>query len=145
MEGDIFEIIIPEIDYYLIERVRELRIRHKPYLSMLQLAQQLGLPDSSISKAENMRDRFRYNTRTLNRLAVFFSIKSYSELFPKTIIKNDLVKMRLQKVASKKGKQSVNPDGTVDKAYKVISIIPLTEEETILWQANKLSYLTIIK
>ena len=145
MRGEIFEIIIPEFDYHLIMRVRDLRIKHKPYLSMFQLAQQLGLPDSSVSKAENMKDRFRYNTRTLNRIANFFQLRSYSELFPEKIIKNDLVKMRLQKVTLKKGKQIVSEDGTIPKAYEVISIVPLTESETLLWQANKLPYLSITK
>lgn len=145
MEEQIFEIITTELDYYLIEKVRTMRIKHQPYLSMLQLALALNLPDSIISRAENMKKRDKYNVRTLNKIANFFHLKSYSDLFPKQVMHGDLVRMRLQKVIQKKGKQMVNADGSVSKAYNIISITPLTEEEITLWQANKLPYLTIIK
>lgn len=112
---------------------------------MLQLALALNLPDSIISRAENMKKRDKYNVRTLNKIANFFQLESYCELFPEKVIYGDLVRMRLQKVIHKKGKQLINDDGSIDKPYKIISITPLTEKETLLWQADKLPYLTIVE
>lgn len=145
MKREVIEIIILELDFYIIQRVRELRISHKPYLSQLMLAQEMELPESYVSKVENMKLRYKYNMRALNKIANVFKLKSYSELFPSQIITNDLVKIRLEKSPIKNGKLKVNEDGTVDKVYTTISITPLTEKETLLWQANKLPYLTIIK
>jgi transcriptional regulator with XRE-family HTH domain len=144
MQEEVFEIIIAELDYYLIEKVREMRLKHQPYLSMLQLSLQLDMPDSTVARAENMKKRDKYNVRTLNKIANFFQLKSYAELFPKRLIKNDLVRMRLQKISLKKGKQRLNTDGGVNDAYLVISITPLTEKEVALWHARKLPYLKII-
>jgi len=144
MKEEIIEIIILELDYYLIERVRELRIKHKPYLSQLKLAQELEFPESYISKVENMKIRYKYNIRALNKIANLFKLKSYSELFPKRIVSNDLVKMRLRKLPIKNGKLGVNEDGSIDKVYEIISIVPLTEKELALWYTDKLEYLNII-
>jgi hypothetical protein len=145
MKADIFEIIMLELDYYIIERVRELRIKHEPYLSMLQLSHALDLPDSTVSKAENMKDRFKYNSRALNKIAIFFRLSSYSELFPQVVFQNDLVRIRLKKNPSKPSQLPINNDGSVDKAYTVLSVTPLTEKEIVLWHSKKIPYLTIIK
>ncbi|MFP9097903.1 helix-turn-helix domain-containing protein [Flavobacterium sp. RHBU_24] len=145
MEEEVIEIIILELDYYLIERVRELRIRHTPYLSQLKLAQELEFPESYVSKVENMKIRYKYNVRALNKIANFFNLKSYAELFPRRIVPNDLVKMKLKKLPIKNGKLKVNDDGTIDKAYAILSLVPLTEKELSLWYADQLPYLTIIE
>lgn len=145
MEGELFEIIILELDYYLIQKVRELRIKHQPYLSMLELSQQLNLPDSTVSKAENIKDRFKYNTRALNKIAIFFKLTSYTELFPQFVFQHDLVRMRLRKNLAQKGKHKINADGGVDDSYHIISIEPLTEREIELWHARKIPYLTTYK
>ncbi|WP_143375237.1 hypothetical protein [Flavobacterium zepuense] len=145
MEEELFEIIILELDYFLIERVREMRIKHKPYLSMLKLSQEIDLGDSYISSVENLKSRVKYNIRALHKIAGFFKLKSYNELFPSRVMKNDIVRMRLKKLPIKKGKLNMNDDGTVDKAFEIISITPLNENELQLWKSNKLDYLTIIK
>ena len=105
----------------------------------------MEFPESYISKVENMKIWYKYNTRALNKIANIFKLRSYSELFPKRIITTDLVKMRLQKLPIKNGKLNVNDDGTIDKAYEIISIVPLTEKELALWNTDSLDYLTIIK
>ena len=145
MEEELFEIVILELDYFLIEKVREMRIRHKPYLSMLKLSQELELGESYVSSIENLKSRVKYNVRALHKIAAFFKLKSYAELFPGKVLKNDLVRIRLKKLSIKKGKLKVNPDGSIDRAYEIISIEPLNEKEVQLWKANKLEYLTIIK
>lgn len=140
-----FEIIISELDFYLIQKVRELRISHKPYLSQLQLSLQLGFSESAVARIENLQLRDRYNIRAVNRIIKFFKLKSYAKLFPENILEHDLVRIRLEKPMRKKGKIVVHADGSIDTAYKVLSITPLTEAETFLWQAKKLPYLTIVK
>ncbi|MXN91131.1 hypothetical protein GR160_07795 [Flavobacterium sp. Sd200] len=139
MKGEIFEIIILQLDYHLIEKVRELRVRHSPYISMLRLSQELELGDSYISSVENPKLRVRYNLRALHKIATFFRLKSYTELFPKRVLPHEMVRIRLCKIPVKKGKAI--PE---EKPYQIISITPLTEEELKLWQANKLPYLTYI-
>ena len=145
MKEEVIDIIVLELDYYIIERVRELRIKHKPYLSQLKLAQEMEFPESYISKVENMKVRAKYNIRALNKIANLFKLKSYAELFPKRIVSNDLVRMRLQRLPVKNGKLRINDDKTVDKVYDIISIEPLTEKELELWYSNQLDYLTVIK
>jgi len=144
MEEEVFEVITLELDYYIIERIRELRIKNIPYLSQLKLSQELELPESFVSKAENMKIRFKYNLRAINKAANFFQIP-YAELFPLHNIKNDMVRLRLKKTANNKRILTINSDGSVDKAYEVISIKPLNEKELALWHANKIDYLTIIE
>ncbi|WP_139235653.1 hypothetical protein [Mucilaginibacter polytrichastri] len=145
MKEELFEIIILELDYFLIEKVREMRIRHQPYLSMLKLSQEMELGESYVSSVENLKSRVKYNIRAIHRVAKCFKLQSYLELFPSEVMKNDIVRMRLRKFPIKKGKLGVNDDGTVDKAYEIVSVNPLTEKELQLWKSNKLPYLTIIK
>ncbi|GAA0882178.1 hypothetical protein GCM10009120_07750 [Sphingobacterium siyangense subsp. cladoniae] len=141
---EVFEIIILELDYYLMERIRELRIKHVPYLSQLMLSQELGLPDSYVSRAENLKVRLRYNVRILNKAAHYFKVP-YADLFPKVLLSRDLVRMKVSKIPHNKRILKPGPDGEVLKAYRILSVTPLSLEETDLWQANKLPYLRIIK
>lgn len=126
------EIIISELDFYLIQKVRSLRTQHIPRISQTELSQMLGLSDGFVSKVENIKEPAKYNLWHLNRIARILELKSYLELFPNKIIENDIVKMRL-KISPKKSKNS--------SSHTVILTTPLTEEEMQLWKANKLSYL----
>lgn len=145
MAEQTFEIIISELDLFLIQKVRELRISHRPYLSQLQLSLQLGFSESTVARIENLKMRDRYNIRAINRVMKFFNFKSYSELFPAHVLENDLVRVRIDKLPARKGKIKANVDGITPSTYQILSITPLTEKEILLWQANKLPYLTIIK
>ena len=145
MEDQYIEIIMLELDFHLIGTIREMRIKHRPSMSQLVLSQKLELSESYVSKVENYKVSTRYNLRTINKAVNLFNVGSYAEIFPKDIVKNDLVRIRLKKLPIKKGKVDVNADGSVDKTYEVVSITPLTEKELELWKAKKLKYLTVIK
>jgi len=112
---------------------------------MLKLSQELELGESYVSSVENLKTRVRYNIKAIHKIATFFKLDSYADLFPKKVLKNDLVRIRLKAKSIKKGKAKVSDSGIIDKPYEVISITSLNEKERELWKANKLPYLTIIK
>ena len=91
----IIEIKISEIDLYLINRVRDIRVQKN--ISQLKLALALGLSEGAISKIENPRDRAKYNIRHINLLAKALKVE-FSELFPPKPLKNDIVILRLRLV-----------------------------------------------
>jgi len=141
MKEQVIEIIISELDFYLIEKVREYRIKAKPYISQTALSIALGVSEGFVSKVENPKERAKYNIRHLNRLLKIFKLTSFSGILPASPVKNDIVRIRLQLKNMKKGKQA--PDDS--KPYKIISMKPLKEEEIQKWNKNELPYLTIIK
>ncbi|UGU15098.1 helix-turn-helix transcriptional regulator [Sinomicrobium kalidii] len=144
-KGQVIEIIISELDFHLIERVRELRARSAPYMSQVKLSQKLELSEGYISKVENLKQRAKYSIRILNKIAKAFHLASYSELFPEEILPHDIVRIRLRMLPGiKKGKLRPDENGNVPKAYEVLSKTPLNEEEMELWKKNKLKYFTSI-
>lgn len=145
MKEQVIEIIISEIDFYLIEKIREMRIRAVPYISQVTLSQKLELSEGYISKVENPKERAKYNLRLVNKVVKLFKLKSYSELFPNEFPQNDIVRIRLKLLPPLKGKQNIDKSGKIAKAYELIAITPLTEGEMELWKINKLEYLTTIK
>lgn len=145
-ENEIIEIIISDLDFYLIEKVRELRAKAVPYISQFKLSQKMNLAGGYVGKVESMKEVDRYNIRDINKLVSIFEMESYSELFPKEIIKNDIVRIRLKLLPeAKKGKIEVNQYGEVEKPYKILSKEALDEDEMDLWKENKLSRLKIIE
>ena len=86
---EIFELVISEIDLYVINKVRELR---EPNTSQVQLSILLGLAEGAVGKIENPKERAKYNIRHLNLLAK--SLKcSPRDLLPEKPLKNDIVKV----------------------------------------------------
>lgn len=119
----IIEIIISELDFHLIEKVRELRI--KSNLSQVELAQKIGVSEGYIGNIENHKQSNKYNIRMLGRIAVALELKSYYELFPESLYSNDLVKIRIE-LFNKEIKIDKNNNLT---RFKSLSIVPLTEGE----------------
>tara|TARA_R110000868_G_scaffold204166_1_gene452182 strand:- start:333 stop:749 length:417 start_codon:yes stop_codon:yes gene_type:complete len=136
MKVEIIEIIISELDFFLIQKVKELRT--KPvYISQMKLSQYLDQSEGYIGKVENFKERSKYNIRMLNKLAQIFQLNSYAELLPSTILKNDIVRIRLK----------IHPD-PLNKRKKVVVILSkksLTDEEMIQFKKNRLPYLKIIE
>lgn len=144
-KGQIIEIVISELDLYLIDRVRELRALHRPYMSQVKLSQKIELSEGYISKVENLKERAKYNIRALNKIAHAFELHSYSQLFPPTLLPDDMLRIRLQLPANeKKGKLKPDMSGNIPKGYRLISKRRLSEEEMALWNNNEIEYLTII-
>lgn len=65
--ADIFQIVVSELDFYIITRVKE--IRRQQNISQVELSLSMGLAAGAISKIENPRQRAKYNIRHLNLLA----------------------------------------------------------------------------
>jgi transcriptional regulator with XRE-family HTH domain len=115
----IVEVIISELDFYLIEKVRELRI--KANISQVKLAHKIGVSEGFIGNVENPKQNQKYNIRMLNRIANALELNSYADLFPEKIISNDVVKIKIELFET----NSKNPDSR----FKSIKISPCTESE----------------
>lgn len=122
------EIIISELDFYLIEKVRELRI--KSGLSQVALAQKIGVSEGYIGNIENHKQPNKYNIRMLARIAIALELKSYLDLFPEKIYSNDLVKIKIEPI-DKADLQKENIKTEKLKRFKSLSIIPLTENQIL--------------
>ncbi|SFF68846.1 hypothetical protein SAMN04488033_104122 [Salegentibacter agarivorans] len=142
------EIIISELDFYLIEKVRELRIKSSPYLDQVTLAHRIGVSEGYIGSIENPKIQSKYNIRMLHRVAKALGLKSYQSLFPDKLLSNDLVKIRLALKNHVKRKHEIDDKGNVVKRFEILSITPLNENEFERWNSkdkkNKLDYLKIL-
>ncbi|WP_417885052.1 helix-turn-helix domain-containing protein [Zunongwangia sp.] len=142
------EIIISELDFYLIEKVRELRIKSKPYLDQVTLAQRIGVSEGYIGRIENPKIQSKYNIRMLHRVSKALGLNSYDLLFPPKLLSNDLVKIRLKLKIQTKRKHEIDDAGNVVKRFDILSVKPLSENEQKRWNAkdkkNKLDYLRIL-
>lgn len=132
---DLIEIVISEIDFYLNEKLREIRINKNPKIAQVTLSQMIGVADGFVGKVENMKLSSKYNLWHINKIIKIFNLK-YSDLFPVLGAKNDIVRIRLQ------FKETASKD---DKSYDVISIVPLSEDEMELFKVKKLPYSIKIK
>ncbi|MCM4161589.1 transcriptional regulator [Antarcticibacterium flavum] len=144
----IIEIIISELDFYLIEKIRELRIKSSPYIDQVTLAQKIGVSEGYIGSIENPKIPSKYNIRMLHRVADALELTSYDSLFPKTIVANDLVKIKLKLKQRSNRRHEIDSLGNVVKRFDVISKKPLNKKEVELWNSSdktkKLKYLKII-
>ena len=114
----IIEKVIAEIDWYIIERVRELR---KSKFSQIALSIEIGFAEGFIGRVENPNQSAVYNTRHLNLIAKALKVKII-DLMPERPLANDLVKLTIKVQPPSKPKKG-------EANYKVIQKIPLTEEE----------------
>jgi len=129
----IIEIIISELDFHLIEKVRELRI--KSNLSQVALSQKIGVSEGHIGNIENHKLTKRLNIRLLARIAKALELKSYMEFFPDKIYSNDLVKIKIELLEGYK-KRGGEFSEKINR-FKNISITPLSEEEIAAYDRYK--------
>lgn len=141
----VIEIIISELDFYIIEKVRELRIKSEPRIDQVELAQRLGVSEGYVGSIENPRIKAKYNIRMLGRIAKALNLKSYQELMPDKILSNDIVRIKLELIKTASRKHGADENGEITKRFNIISIVSLTEDELELWKLNKLGYLTVVK
>jgi len=92
-ETEVIEIVISEIDLYVINKVRELRVPKT--LSQVKLSILMGLAEGAIGKIENPKERAKYNIRHLNLLAKALKC-SPRDFLPERPLKNDIVKAKLK-------------------------------------------------
>lgn len=113
---EIIEIKISEIDLFLIDRVRQLRVSKG--ISQLKLSIALGLAEGAVSKIENPRQRAKYNIRHLNLLSKALKCSPADLLPSKPLHDMLLVKLRvIRNLKERKGEPN----------YEVISKIPIKE------------------
>lgn len=117
----IVEITLPEIDWYVINRVKELRT--KKDISQEQLSIRIGRAEGFISKVENLTERAKYNLRHLNLIAKALGVP-LADLLPSKATAHDLLKIKLRR------RKRVNKDGTESKRteVEVVEIVPLKSE-----------------
>lgn len=131
----IIEIIISELDFYLIERVRELRL--KSNLSQVMLAHKLGVSEGYIGNIENPKQTAKYNIRMLSRIAIALELDSYLDLFPKKPFSNDLVKIKINLFDKGEVKKDLHQQGEKVERFKEISITPLSEQEILEYDKSR--------
>lgn len=139
-----FEIIISYLDYYIIEKVLELRVKSKPYIDQVTLAQKVGVSEGYLGKIENPREHAKYNIRMLGRVAIALRLKSYNDLFPKKVYEHDLVRVTYEESKSYSNKHKLGKKGKIERKYKPISVVHLTEDEIEKWTKAGKPYLKIL-
>jgi len=120
-QGKTIEIELAEIDWYVINRVKELRTAKG--ISQEQLSVRMGLSEGYVGKVEMLTERAKYNLRHLNLIAKTFGV-GFSEILPPKATSHDFVKIKAKK------KKRVNKDGTISKRFEieVVEIIPIKPE-----------------
>tara|TARA_R110002111_G_scaffold69144_1_gene111905 strand:- start:2331 stop:2771 length:441 start_codon:yes stop_codon:yes gene_type:complete len=141
----IIEIIMSHIDFYVIENLRDLRVKSKPYIDQVDLAQRIGVSEGYLGQIENPKNRSKYNIRMVTRVANALGLKSYQDIYPSEVLENDLVKIRLKLLKSNTKKHEIDEKGNVKKRFDIISIVPLNEDEISKWKNGELKYMTIIE
>ncbi|MBW8360965.1 MAG: transcriptional regulator [Kaistella sp.] len=131
-EGRIVEIIISELDLFVIDIVRELRGRAKPYVSQVELSQRMGFADGFVGKVENFNSNARYNIRKLNLVARALSLESPKKLQPDKTLPNDLVSLKLRVNRKKNDTVEFDDNNQVIKNYEILEKRVLTEDEVKL-------------
>jgi len=116
-KGEIIEIEISEIDLYVINRVRELRVPKE--LSQVKLSILMGLAEGAIGKIENPAERAKYNIRHLNLLAKALKC-SPRDFLPEKPLKNDLVRVKIRI------KKNVKPSRG-ESNFEIIKVEPLND------------------
>ncbi|UPQ78312.1 hypothetical protein M0M57_11850 [Flavobacterium azooxidireducens] len=129
------EIVIAEIDFNIIEKIREIRLKREPIISQMALSQMLGLADGFVGKVENIKESSKYNLWHLNKIIKVLNLK-FTDVLPSGSYNFDIVKIHI------KLKETRNKN---EKSYEVLSMKPLTEKEMQLFKQNKIPYLKIIK
>ncbi len=81
--------VIAEIDWFIIEKVRELR---KPKFSQTALSREIGFSEGFIGRIENPNQSAVYSFRHINLIAKALNI-GISDLMPKHSLPNDLIKL----------------------------------------------------
>ena len=141
---EVIEIIISSLDLYTIERVKQLRNSMEPKISQGDLSRRLELADGFVSKVESYKQPSRYNLQHINKIINIFNLNSYNEFFPKGVIREDLIKVRIELKTSKVHDHESTKFQLV-RTSRILDKTPLNEKEFELWKSKKLKYLTVLK
>jgi transcriptional regulator with XRE-family HTH domain len=124
----IIDKVIAEIDWFIIERVRELR---KDKYSQVALSMEIGFAEGFIGRIENPTQTAVYSHRHINLIAKALKVK-ITDILPEKPLSNDLIKLIIRiQPATKLKKGEVN--------YEVLKKIPLLDEEIKEYNSRTLS------
>lgn len=117
------EVVISQLDWYIINRVKE--IRKEKGMSQSELSVAMGYSDKYIGSVENPNLKAKYNISQLNRLAKALKCGLW-ELLPERPFDNDLVRIKLKRVArlSKEGKPTRKTD------FEIVDMKPVTAQRS---------------
>ena len=140
----IIEIITSELDFYINEKIRELRI--KAGLGQVTLSQKLGVAEGYIGSIENPKDDAKANFRMLARIAQALDQESYFKFFPNKIFSNDMVRIRIELFDVSSRNQTLDKNGKVPERLKELERKPISSEEIKeLKSKGEYKYCTIIE
>lgn len=131
----IIEIITSEIDFGVMEKIRNARI--KAGIDQVELAQRVGVSEGYIGNIENPKIDARVNVRMLGRIAVALEQGSYNDLLPDEVKSHDLVIKRIRLIETNSRKHVLNEVGEVPKRLDVLETTPITEDELKQMKDNK--------
>lgn len=114
---EIVEFVIADIDLYLINKARELRVARG--ISQLKLSIALGLTEGAVSKIESPKQRAKYNIRHINLLAKALRCNP-SDLLPPKPLKNDLVRVKIKIIRNSTARKG-------EPNYQIIEKVPLKD------------------
>lgn len=131
-DGRIVELIISELDLFVIDKVRELRGKAIPYISQNELSQRMGFAEGYVGKVENFNSNAKYNIRKLNLVAKALALDSTKKLQPEKTLQNDLVWLRMRVNRKKNDTVDFDDNKQVIKNYEILEKRVLTEDEVKL-------------
>lgn len=121
------EIIISEVDFYIIRNIREKRILAGMTQEELSIA--LGASESYIGNVENPKEPQKTSHRMLAKIARVLNVKLFEEIYPEKVPNNDLVKIKLKLLKKRNHQDQINENGCVISNIEILSIKALTEKE----------------
>lgn len=141
----IIEIITSELDFYIMEKIRELRIRAG--LDQVDLAHRIGVSEGYLGNIENPKHPAKANMRMLARIALALELQSYYDFFPIKIFERDMVRIQIELLEISSRSQCVREDGIIPDRLKVLSVNSLSDEdnEKLKSKSGGLKYCTIVK
>jgi transcriptional regulator with XRE-family HTH domain len=93
-KGKIIEVTISQLDWYIINRVKQLR--KEKGISQSELSVKMGFSEKLVGSIENPTLKARYNISHLNLLAKALDC-SIHELLPSSPFENDIIQLRVKK------------------------------------------------
>jgi len=140
----IIEIITSEIDFGVMEKIRNARI--KAGIDQVELAQRVGVSEGYIGNIENPKIDAKVNIRMLGRIAIALDLNSYNDLIPNEVKSHDLVIIKLRLIETNSRKHVMNNIGVIPKRFDVLDVTPISEHEFLQRKKNKtFRYCKIIK
>ena len=128
----IIEIIISEVDFYIIRNIREKRILAGMTQEELSIA--LGASESYIGNVENPKEPQKTNHRMLAKIARVLNVKLFDEIYPEKVPNNDLVKIKLKLLKKRNHQDQINENGCVISNIEILGIKALTEKEILKFE-----------